>query len=64
MFEFHIQGFAAVGSDGYYYSGANPVDVTVNAKTKTEALEKAERVMEHPIHRGTMKIVIREVYDA
>lgn len=63
MFEFHITGFAAAGAENYYYSSNNPVDITVNAKTKTEALKKAEDVLGHVIHKNTMKIVIKELYE-
>lgn len=59
MFKFHIKGFAAC-NDPYYYDSNYPVDIKVNAETRTEAIEKAEKVLEYTIHRSTMRIIIEE----
>ena len=59
MYKFHIKGFAAC-NDPYYYDGDCPVDIKVNAETVTEAVGKAEKVLEYKIHKNTMRIPIEE----
>ena len=59
MFKLHIKGFAAC-NDPYYYDSDYPVDIKVNAETRTEAIAKAEKALEYTIHRSTMRIIIEE----
>lgn len=59
MFKFHIKGFVAC-NDTYYYDSNYPVDIKVNAETITEAVAKAEKVLECKIHGNTMRITIEE----
>ncbi len=51
MFKFHIKGFAAC-NDPYYYSSSYPVDIKVNAETKTEAVAKASNFVNEGIAGG------------
>lgn len=60
MYEFHITGFAEC-NDPYFYDGDATVDITVRAYTKSDAIKRAESVLEHGIHKDTMKIVIKEL---
>ena len=60
MYEFHITGFAEC-NDPYFYDSDATVDITVRAYTKSDAIEKAESILEHGIHKDTMKIVIKEL---
>lgn len=60
MYEFHITGFAEC-NDPHFYDSDATVDITVRAYTKFDAIKKAEFVLEHGIHKDTMKIVIKEL---
>ena len=60
MFEYHFTGYVAC-NDPYYYSSSSPVDVTVYADNRAEALKKAESALGYKIHLGTMRCVAKEV---
>lgn len=59
-FKFQIKGFEACDNP-YFYSETASVDITVFERTKTNAIEKAESVLESKIHKSTMKITVMEV---
>ena len=59
MLKFHIKGFEAC-NDPYYFDRDYPVDITVKAFNRVEAVEKAEKILGHKIHRSTMYITISE----
>lgn len=60
MGEFHFTGYRAC-VDTYYYSSDAPIDVTVYADSYSEALTKAEKLLECNFHSATLKCVVKEV---
>lgn len=59
MFEFNFKGYLAC-NDPYYFSRSHPIDVTVFAKNRSEALEKADSIVGY-IHRNTCKCTVKEI---
>lgn len=58
MFSFHIKGF--VGSETSYWSD-RPVDIKVFAESQSQAIEKAEKVIDCKISLKNRTISIEEV---
>lgn len=62
MCKFRITGFESSESwESYQYYSDAPVDVTVFAKSKKEAIEKAEKIIGCPISITNRHIVVQEV---
>lgn len=59
MFEFNFKGYLAC-NDPYYYSSSSPIDVTVFAENKNEALKKADSIVGY-IHRNTCLCTVKEI---